>query len=90
MFLQRLGSRVGELMALLAGVLRLLFCIPSRGHAGLNISVDIVAMGKKVINNPVLDCPGKEVQLSDSRGDATEVQTLPAAEGVEHLLAVGL
>ena len=90
MFLQRLGSRVGELMALLAGVLALLFRIPSCRHPRLHIGMDIVTMGEKVVDDPVLNRPGKEVQLSDGGGDPAEVQALPPTEGVEHLLAVRL
>jgi len=87
MLLQRLGGRMREFVALLASMFGLL--LPRR-HACLHICMDVVMMGKEVINDIVLHCPRKEVQLSDGRGHSVEVHTGPATEGVEHLLAVGL
>jgi len=88
MFLQRLGGRVRELVAFLASMLSRLLL--STGHAGLHVRVDIVTVLKEVVDDIVLDGPGKEVQLAYGGGDPVEVHTGPTAEGVEHLLAVGL
>ena len=89
-FLQRLGGRVRELVPLLAGVLGRSRLLIRRGHPCLHVSMDIVAVLKEVVDNIVLDSPGEEVQLTHRGGDAMEVHTGPSAEGVKHLLAVGL
>ena len=87
MFLQRLGRRVRQLVALLASMLRLL--IPRR-HACLHIRMNIFIVGCEVLNHIVFHRPGKEVELADSSGNAMKVHTGPTAEGVKHLLAVRL
>ena len=87
MLLQRLGGRMREFVALLASMLGLL--LPRR-HACLHICMDIVVVGKEIVNNIILHRPRKEVQLPDSGGHSVEIHTGPATEGVKHLLAVGL
>ena len=47
-------------------------------------------MRHQVLNHIVLHRPSKEVELTDSGGNAVKVHTGPTAEGVKHLLAVGL
>ena len=87
MLLQRLGGRMREFVALLAGVLGLLL---SCRHACLHICMDIVVVSKEVVNNIVFHCPCEKIELADGGGHSVEIHTGPATERVEHLLTVSL
>jgi hypothetical protein len=52
--------------------------------------MDILVMGREVINDIILHRPGKEVELTDSGGNSMEVDTGPTTEGIKHLLAIRL
>jgi len=85
--LQRLGSRMREFVALLAGMLGLL--LPRR-HACLHICMDVVVVGKEVVNHIILHCPCEKIELADGGGHSVEIHTGPATERVKHLFAVSL
>ena len=82
----RPSRRPAKLMTLPA--LAFLGCDGRR--ALIHILLNIVVVFVKIIEHSVLNRPLKEVELTNSRVHTHKLNALPTAEGVEHLLAVGL
>ena len=61
-----------------------------RSGTSLHICVDCIIVLLEILEDIILDCPLKEVELSNGRIQSHKLNALPTAERVEHLLAIRL